>query len=340
MTAFLVFLFTAGTGQNALACADIDGDGQHDLLVANEKHGNLVVWLGDGDGELRRHFETPVADNPADLAIADIDADGNPDVVIAHHERDQISILGGDGTGAFNLTGTFAPGVNPHPHVVEIADINGNGKLAILVDDRANGGLRVFTADRSDPWVSNATAIDLGGDPYLGFALGDVNADGFADVAAPVKGQVTVALIDKDGATLIPVGEQTYAFAAALLDSNGDGHLDLVSASSRTRAAQRFLGDGSGAFKSLTETAPLPAGAKKIAVGDLDGDGAQEAVIVNWSGGVTILANDQTFDTTRYDNIPHPWGLAVCDLNHDGADDVIVTDGESDDTGVYPGKRK
>ena len=56
---------------------------------------------------------------------------------------------------------------------------------------------------------------------------------------------------------------------------------------------------------------------------------------MSWSGGVQIIAHDKMFDTSAYMTIPHPWGIAVCDLNGDGADDIVLTDGESSQVGVF-----
>ena len=45
--------YAAGTNPQALAVADVNGDGQSDVVAANADSGNISVLLGKGDGTLQ-----------------------------------------------------------------------------------------------------------------------------------------------------------------------------------------------------------------------------------------------------------------------------------------------
>jgi hypothetical protein len=73
-----------------VAIADINGDGQPDLVVANavlelgdSDQNDAAVLLGNGDGT----FQTPVAflvgKDPKSMALGDFNLDGKPDVAVA-----------------------------------------------------------------------------------------------------------------------------------------------------------------------------------------------------------------------------------------------------------------
>jgi hypothetical protein len=131
-------------------------------------------------------------------------------------------------------------------------------------------------------------------------SAGDVNGDGLADmvVAQPnADGGVTITpfLSRKQGRAIrtASVDMTRKEFEAMCIgDLTGDGHPDIVVASSKTRGTSGgkgamviFVGDGKGNVERAADGTPvkksidLPDGVKEvrgIVVGDLDGDGAQD----------------------------------------------------------------
>ncbi len=90
-------------GPRWVAVADVNHDGNPDILVANADAGSISVLLGDGKGKFSRGPGSPIPAGhlPNDLAIADMNGDGNLDVVIPNHQSPYLTILLGDGTGKF-----------------------------------------------------------------------------------------------------------------------------------------------------------------------------------------------------------------------------------------------
>jgi hypothetical protein len=71
-------------GLRWVAVADVNQDGNPDILVANADAGTLSVLLGKGAGQFKRAPGAPflAGHEPNDIAEADMDCDGHPDVVI------------------------------------------------------------------------------------------------------------------------------------------------------------------------------------------------------------------------------------------------------------------
>ena len=130
----------------------MNGDGFPDLIVATGSNtaGLVGVLLNDGTGK----FPTVATYSsgglsPLALAVADVNGDGKPDVVVANQWTDNtdtssnVSVLLNDGTGKFSTAVAYGTG-GFFPDSVAIADINGDGKVDLVVANSsvgATGGL-------------------------------------------------------------------------------------------------------------------------------------------------------------------------------------------------------
>jgi FG-GAP-like repeat len=74
----------------AMAAADLDGDGNLDIIYFAERSKGFIVLLGDGKGGFRsaRIEGLPNIDNlPIDVEVADVNKDGRPDLIIVYQEH-------------------------------------------------------------------------------------------------------------------------------------------------------------------------------------------------------------------------------------------------------------
>lgn len=330
-----------GEHSDGIAVADVNGDGHLDVAVASVKS-VVTIFHGDGQGGLRRGAQLPAGENPTDLAMADIDGNGTLDMLVANHDTDYLSLLLGDGSGAFRPApnSPFPVAVDPHPHTVIACDVDRDGHLDLLVDHRSGEGVLILRGTGGGRFESPGTLIPVGGDPYRGMAVGDLDRDGQLDLVTPNPASVGIFLGAGDltfhAAQSLPAAEP---FAVQLADFNGDGMSDVVSASGEgSSLVNVFLGDGTGELReapgSPFESGP---GATKIARGDFNGDGIDDVAVTSYhSADVLVLLGG--LHTIRSVQVPageHPWGLTAGDLNEDGFDELIILDDASPVATIY-----
>ncbi|MGE5783883.1 MAG: FG-GAP repeat domain-containing protein [Myxococcales bacterium] len=199
-----------------------------------------------------------------------------------------------------------------------------------------SGGCRVPPS----PVVSDGCTLFLGGPPLPGFpgslagvAIGDLNCDGRADIAATMPGSraVGVVLGRGDGTfgahSAYPAAE--YPGQLRIADLDGDGDNDIVIANVQDNTLSVFLNFGDGTLSPRTD---YPTGAiewmdTQVAVGDVNGDGKADLATPG-AGAVSLLLGkgDGTFGAkTDYAVKTNDMSLAFGDLNQDGRDDLAVS---------------
>ncbi|MBO6573831.1 MAG: VCBS repeat-containing protein [Rhodothermales bacterium] len=319
----------AGPGEVNMAAGDFTGDGRMDTIAVSAGSHRLTLFAGDGRGRLTRRTSVQAGRNPTSVQAVDLNGDGHLDAVIANHETSHVTLLHGDGAGGF-VEAPNSPvrvDVEPHPHVARAHDIDDDGVLDLLVDDRNRGGIRVLPG-----LTGRSYLIDTGGDPYLGFDLADLDGNGFPDLVTPNPRTAAVAM-NRGGSFSPPQAIGTLApFGVALADLDHDGAPDLVAVSGEgSNDIEVWAGPN---FSSRIARIPMSRGAKLVATGDLNGDDVDDAVVCGWSAGLLVVAGGTlTTDSLSFEG--NAWGLLLADFNADGRDDLVVADGSSSRAVLY-----
>ena len=140
---FTTNTYAVGSQPDAVAVADINGDGNPDLISANYGGNSLTVLNNNGSGLFGVNATLPVGTNPVFVAAADINGDGHPDLICANAGGGTLTVLTNNGSGAFGLNATYT--VGNAPYSVVAADVNGDGLMDLVSANEGSGTLTVLT---------------------------------------------------------------------------------------------------------------------------------------------------------------------------------------------------
>jgi hypothetical protein len=313
---------TIGTAAAKSVVADIDGDGDGDLLYFNDGSptaGNgVIVAVNSGIGATALSYFVPVP--PASshsLDAGDIDGDGDIDVVTSN--QGTFSVLRNLGGAVSRVDGTLS---GPRSQV-SLADLEGDGDLDAIFDAhevRFNDGAGNFVSSQ---------LLGIFGGPLVGLIVRpeDFDADGDADLVCAWQVQIPGSITFPSGSADLWVGTfrqdpgGTWAtvqnalllanhrpIMLELADVDGDGDRDMVLGTAAglgsmvggVFSAAIHVADVTGGV--TTPQGPLfflPVNAM-VATGDTDGDGAAEVLTV-----ATIFSTPTTLPlATLYDVAP------------------------------------
>lgn len=170
-------------------------------------------------------------------------------------------------------------------------------------------------------------------------AAGDVNGDGFLDLAAiPRKGErPRVFLFDgkkswEESSRGLEVDGFSCGGGVEFFDADGDGNLDLFVADHCT-GLYLFLGDGKGGWMPMRSALIGPSirmGMNDLELGDLDLDGNVDIVTVSPFGrGIRVFLGDGKTRWKETDTeLPRTGGgylIRLQDLNSDGRPEILTS---------------
>ena len=189
---------TGGTQADALAVADVNGDGQSDLVVTDFSSSNNVgVLLGNGNGTFKKAVSFFSGGSfPVSVAVADVNGDGKTDLVVANSGSKTVGVLLGNGDGTFQPAASVDLG-GLTPRQAEVADVNDDGIPDLIVatccQSNGNGAVEVLLG-KGDGTFQTALTFGSGGLDAVSVAVADVNGDGKPDIAVVNTSGVGVLL--------------------------------------------------------------------------------------------------------------------------------------------------
>lgn len=313
---------------NVPVLANLDADAALEIVVL-DNDGLLKAYKGNGS--LVPGFPVQVSlggDAPRPLA-ADLDRDGNTELILTTFRN----------FGVYSRTGVPLPGwpKQNHAYVAAFGDLDGDGDLEVVANTD-DSTIQAFHHDGTNVtgWPKSVAAeMGYTGSDIIGFAsptVADMDGDGKADIVIagrvphPTQFGVTFPTIWawKSTGQILPGWPKVSPGAAnptvresrtspALADVNNDGQVDIIvgrSAQGFDSPFEFFNKDGSaitGLARPMTnhfETNCSPA------IGDIDGDGLQEAVYLD--DQLQVIAYDLDGTTTS----PMPWPMNGHDARH------------------------
>jgi hypothetical protein len=354
----------------SMAVADLNRDGKQDLVVVNyngypsEGDSSIGVLLGNGDGTFQPVvFYDAGTSGVTSVAIGDLNNDGKLDVVVA--SAGSVSVFMGKGNGSFKPAVVYSSGgVNFVPVSVPLllADLNGDGKLDVIVGNQTNQGSGdgsvVVLLNNGDGTLQSAKGYDSGGFLISSVAVADLNSDGKQDLVVvncaasgssscffTAGGTVGVLLGNGDGTfrtvqSYARGGSGTSWSPVKVADVNGDGKPDVLVGNScavkikgedavctNDGSVGVLTGNGDGTLRPVVNFDTGSSDAASIVLADMDDDGKTDLVVQNGSTPAVLRGKgDGTFlYPDRYNSRGIMGGSAVlvADINGDGIPDLI-----------------
>jgi hypothetical protein len=125
-----------------IAAADVNDDGNMDIITADNTSGTASVLLGNGDGTFKPRVAYPVGSKPQGVVVGDFYGDGILDLVVSNEYSDNVTLLLGNGDGTFQKGINYAAG--NFPENLTAGDIRGIGKLDLVVPDFNTNNVQVL----------------------------------------------------------------------------------------------------------------------------------------------------------------------------------------------------
>jgi hypothetical protein len=340
--------YTIATGFDSPAgvyAADIDGDGDRDVVAAAANADEVSWWRNDGgDPVAWTKFVMADAFGGAVFVYAeDVDGDLRTDVLAAGWYRNQIAWWRNGGGDPITWTKQAIANNFLHAHEVYACDVDRDGDIDAL-GASAGSTIAWWRNDGGNPIVWTAQVLGSNANGARSVRAADLDHDLDIDVVGAALTDNEISWWRNDGGNPIQWTEIaiTSTFGGAHMvrtcDLDSDGNVDIVAAGYTADEVAWWRNGGGNPVTWTKQTIALGFdGAVTVCPEDIDGDGDQDilgaAQDVNdltwWSndGGDPIVWTEHSID----DDFPGVWPAYAADLNGDAQMDVVAGGATADE---------
>ncbi len=314
-----------GISANPITSADLDGDGDIDILASSG------YTLNDGSGNFSARVI--LSQTGSEYTVADLNKDTHPDIIANDNNQNTANtrILLGDGAGAFTLLAKFE--TNGYGQGLEVADVNNDSNLDV-VGIGAWGGVPnadVLLGDGTGYFTNAPIKYPTTTDPR-DLVKGDFNEDGKIDIAVSYAGNIVSIYLGEDNGRFAktPTNYTTGALPQYILaiDYNKDNHLDLVTLNWTGASVTVLTGAGDGTFNLLTTIPVTALSGSRMTVADFNNDTFIDIAVSGYTNNFISILTGTGSGFSAPTTIPTSQNISeikAADFTGDGNQDIIAS---------------
>jgi hypothetical protein len=227
----VVRVIASGSGySDDIAVADVDNDGDLDVLATSRAAGAVVLSRNDGRGTFSPRETVATITNPVALQLGDLDGDGDLDLayVIQYDPAgNTLFVRRNDGQGNFGAAAQLA--FDSGVFSLHLADINGDGRLDLVAD--ASGEVCFALNNGTGGFLPVARYLFDMAAPR-GLSLADYNGDGALDIGGilvTAAANQPLLLLNQLPEPVITRFTPTFGLAGTVVTVTGQHFIDVLS---------------------------------------------------------------------------------------------------------------
>lgn len=263
--------------------ADLDGDGDLDVVISNDTPDPKLIYLNDGKGHFHVGSSFGRAEWPTrNASVADLNGDGRPDIIVANRTKDGANYVCLN-RGKGNFDADCLAFSHESATTITPADFNHDGFIDLAVPHR-DGGQSYVYLNGGNATFPNGKRVPFGPpDAMIRMAeAADLDGDGSLDIVAIDERRGTAVYFGQKDGTFSPGiaiddGKVT-PYALAVSDLNGDGRIDIIVGHVKAPSTI-YVNDGSGRRYSPVIFGDAKGAVYGFAIADLDKDGRPDIAV-------------------------------------------------------------
>jgi hypothetical protein len=184
--------YQIGVASGFVTVADFNGDGHLDAAVTDQgfegRGGDVIVFFGNGHGQLTRDATFKMSQQPVGIAAGDLNGDRHPDLAVTLARDGTVAVFLNDGTGKFLKPVTYNAG-GGEAVGVKIADLRNNGEQDLVIANGSQGMVVLLNKGNGtfgEPAIYGPCVGKCSAGPEA-CTVADFNLDGKLDVACAAQ---------------------------------------------------------------------------------------------------------------------------------------------------------